>query len=116
MGAKKEIQTAQEIIDEHLNGEALTEEMCREMAESLPNRAWIQEWSQKKGHRIYFECCGRHITDENEPEMREILLQDRHHREKESVPAAGNGWNILSSATSAEAILWRSITHGIAEA
>lgn len=89
MGTKKETPTAQEIIDEHLNGQALTEEMCREMAESLPNRAWIQEWSQKKGHRIYFECCGRHITDENEPEMQEILLQDRHHREKGICPCCG---------------------------
>lgn len=48
MKPRKKIPTAQEIIDEHLNGQALTEEMCREMAESLLNRAWIQEWSQKK--------------------------------------------------------------------
>ena len=89
MKPRKKIPTAQEIIDEHLNGEALTEEMCREMAESLLNRAWIQEWSQKKGHRVYFECCGRYASDEDEPEMQELLLQSKNHREKGYCPFCG---------------------------
>lgn len=89
MKPRKKIPTAQEIIDEHLNGEALTEEMCREMAESLLNRAWIQEWSQKKGHRVFFECCGRYASDEDEPEMQELLLQSTNHREKGYCPFCG---------------------------
>ena len=116
MKPRKKIPTAQEIIDEHLNGQALTEEMCREMAESLLNRAWIQEWSQKKGHRVYFECCGRYASDEDEPEMQELLLQSKNHREKATALSAGNRWNISGSAILAEPSWRRNIIRGIAGA
>lgn len=71
--------TGEEIIQIHLGGQFMDDEMRKGSEELLRCAAWMTEWTKKK-REIYYECCGNTLTEseQNTPEEEWALSQAVH--------------------------------------
>lgn len=81
--------TGTEIIQKHLGGQFITEEMKKTADDALGRIGWILSW--RKGKRqIWYECCGRTLAEsETNDAEEEYALYQADHRKKGYCPYCG---------------------------
>lgn len=78
--------TGTEIIQQHLGGQFITEEMMKTADDALGRIGWILSW--RKGKRqIWYECCGHTLAESDENDVEEeYALYHADHRKKGICP------------------------------